>query len=215
MTSAASRTWRERLTDAIARKPSGPIGRLLYRHPVGHQPGFNVALSVVPPAAQDAILDVGCGGGVFLQQALLCGCHGTGIDHSPDMLKTAKAVNAAAVAEGRLTLVEADAAALPLPDESFDKVFCLNAFFFFPAPAAAVAEMARVARPCGTVAILTMHPDWAKQFGWLFGPVTRQMRFDEPGTLEQWGAASGLGTMRIEDIPSGGYLHVFQKRTTG
>jgi ubiquinone/menaquinone biosynthesis C-methylase UbiE len=188
---------------------------LLYRYPVGHKAGFNIALSVVTPTAQDVILDVGCGCGVFLQQALLSGCRGTGVDHSLDMLSTARRVNAKAVRDGCLALIEGDAAALPLLDGSFDKVFCLNAFFFFPDPAAAVAEMARVAKNEGSVAILTMQPDWARQFGWLFGPVTQHMRCDEPAALERWGSRSGLSTMRIVEIPSGGYLHVFRKHDGG
>jgi RNA polymerase nonessential primary-like sigma factor len=46
-----------------------------------------------------------------------------------------------------------DVAALPFSDRSFDVVLCQMALMFFPDRTAALREMARVARPGGTVAI--------------------------------------------------------------
>jgi len=40
---------------------------------------------------------------------------------------------------------------LPFEDSSFDLVLCTQAFYFIPRPAEAVAEIARVLRPAGTV----------------------------------------------------------------
>ncbi len=48
---------------------------------------------------------------------------------------------------------EGDATALPFVDASFDLVFCRTAVHHFPDPAVVVAEMARVCRPGGRVAI--------------------------------------------------------------
>ncbi|MFE3835937.1 class I SAM-dependent methyltransferase [Pseudogemmobacter sonorensis] len=135
--------------DRVARRPSGWLGRLIYRYPLGEKPCFDLALRELGPRAGDHILEVGCGGGVFLRRALTSGCRATGGNHSPDMLAASTRLNARALRERRLVLHRADAAALPVTKDAFDKAYCLNAFFFFPDPHEAVREMAR---PCGRAA---------------------------------------------------------------
>ena len=55
-----------------------------------------------------------------------------------------------------------DAARLPFLDASFDRVVCRLAIHHFEDPAPAVAEMARVCRPGGTVSIIDLvEPDEA------------------------------------------------------
>lgn len=206
-----SRSHGDRITDAIARKPSGLLGKLLFRYPFAHLTGFELALRLAPPSPSDVVLDVGCGGGVFLREALRTGCTATGLDHSPDMLATAASVNAAAIRRKRLTLVEGDAGALPFREASFDRVFCLNAFFFFPEPAAAIAEMARVSRAGGSVAILTTAKQWAGDANWLVRPLVRRMHCHEPETLSGWAKEAGLRTIRSETVPKSGYLQIFEK----
>lgn len=201
----------DRITDAIARKPSGFLGKLLFRYPFAHLTGFELALKLTPPSVSDVVLDVGCGGGVFLREALRTGCKATGLDHSPDMLATAASVNAAAIHEERLTLTEGDASALPFQTGSFDRVFCLNAFFFFPEPEAALAEMARVSRTGGSVAVLTTSKQWAGDANWLVRPLVKRMRCHEPETLSGWAAEAGLRTIRVETVPKNGYLQIFEK----
>jgi SAM-dependent methyltransferase len=49
--------------------------------------------------------------------------------------------------------IEGDAAELRFPDEAFDVVLCQAALMFFPEPAAAIREMARVVKPTGTVGV--------------------------------------------------------------
>jgi SAM-dependent methyltransferase len=56
--------------------------------------------------------------------------------HSPDLLAAA-----------------ADAESLPFADASFDRVLCGLGLMFFPAPARALAEMRRVLRPGGRLAL--------------------------------------------------------------
>jgi len=204
----------DHLVDRLARRPGGWIGRLLYRHPVGHQSGFRRALAVCPVGPADTILDVGAGGGVFLDQALRSGCAAWGLDHSPDMIDEARRRNARAVATGRLRLTQGDAGALPFDDGVFSRVFCLHAFFFFPAPARALAEMARVTRPGGTVAVLTASPGVANWTRLLFAPLTTRMRFDPPEHLNAWGAAGGLTPDSLHPVAtSGGLLWVGRKST--
>lgn len=201
----------DRLVDMIARRPSGPVGRFLYGRPVGHMAGFHLAMEKSPVGAEDTVLEVGCGAGVFLEMLLRSGCRAWAVDHSGDMVAEALRCNAAAVAEGRLEVVQSDAAALPHGGGGFTKLFCLNAFFFFPEPQAALAEMARVLAPGGTLAILTASPQTAHWARWVFGPVASRMRFDAPEQLVAWSAGCGLLPEATFDAPGSGFLFLARK----
>jgi ubiquinone/menaquinone biosynthesis C-methylase UbiE len=95
-------------------------------------------------------LDVGCGNGAFTQ-LIAEQCEPltlVGIDPSEAQL-----------AYGRqqpllqsVDFVNADAMALPFPDDAFDLAVMPLVIFFVPEPAQGVAEMARVVAPGGTVA---------------------------------------------------------------
>ncbi|MEM1385647.1 MAG: MFS transporter [Pseudomonadota bacterium] len=209
--SDARRPWAEIVTDRLARRPSGWLGRRVYRRARAHRPGFRRALAALPVGVGDRVLDVGCGGGAFLRMVLDTGADAAGIDHSPDMLATTGAQNAAAVAAGRLELAAADAVRLPFPDKQFSHVFCLHAFFFFPEPAAAVREMARVLRPGGKLAILTMTPASEPKLIRLFGPIARRMRFDAPDYLSTLARSASLEVQGIHEAGDGSYLHVTRK----
>jgi SAM-dependent methyltransferase len=201
----------DRLVDMIARRPSGPVGRFLYGRPVGHMAGFRLVLEKLPATADDTVLEVGCGAGVFLDMLLRSGCRARAVDHSGDMVAEALRRNAAAVAEGRLDVVEGDAAALPHGDGAFAKVFCLNAFFFFPQPQAALAEMARVLAPGGALAILTASPQTARWARWVFGPVASRMRFDAPEQLAAWSTECGLLPEETAEASGSGFLFLARK----
>ena len=97
------------------------------------------------------VLDVACGTGVVTRTAAaLVAPTGfvVGLDVNEAMLTVARRVSPA------LEFRQGDASALPFPDESFDTVLCQLALMFFPDPATAIGEMARVAKPGGSVAIL-------------------------------------------------------------
>ncbi len=80
------------------------------------------------------------------------------IDFSAEMLHQAEAELDRLRAAGggrwdRTEFVQADAAELPLADDSVDAVLCLAALNYMPRHREAVRDMARVTRPDGTVAI--------------------------------------------------------------
>ena len=95
------------------------------------------------------VLDVACGTGVVARGAAdRVGEHSvTGLDANEAMLAVARRVRPG------ITWRRGDAADLPFPDGSFDVVLCQMALMFFPDPAPAVGEMARVTSAGGTVAI--------------------------------------------------------------
>jgi ubiquinone/menaquinone biosynthesis C-methylase UbiE len=97
------------------------------------------------------VLDVACGTGIVARTAApRVGTAGsvTGVDLNEAMLSVARRVSP------DLEWRQGDAAALPFEDAAFDAVLSQMAMMFFPDPATALREMARVVRPAGTVAIL-------------------------------------------------------------
>lgn len=174
--STARRRIGDRLVDAIARRPTGIIGRAAYRNgPKAHEPSFAAILDTLGSLDGLRVLEVGCGPGVLLQRVLAAGAaSAVGLDHSPDMLAIAAARNNAAIADGRLQLHDGDACQLPYPDASFDVVMSANVFFFIENPAIALAESHRVLSPNGRLAIATIKgplPKPSLRTWWLLPPM--------------------------------------------
>ncbi|HLY76928.1 MAG TPA: methyltransferase domain-containing protein, partial [Thermoplasmata archaeon] len=103
-------------TDRVARRPTGPKAREDYADPMFHRPNFLLLLERLHLTAADRLLEVGCGGGAFLRDALASGCRAWAIDHSPEMVRLAREQNRVAIEEKRLEVSEADAHRLPFPD---------------------------------------------------------------------------------------------------
>jgi len=103
------------------------------------------------------VLDVAGGSGSTALAAARLGCEVTSLDYVPTLLERARE---RAQAEGLdLELVEGDAEALPFPDASFDAVISAVGVMFAPDQQRAAAEMLRVCRPGGTVALASWTPD--------------------------------------------------------
>ena len=145
----------DRLTTRLFRQPGGRVARSFYRDAKPHQASFRETLAALALGPQDHLLELGCGGGTFLEWSLATGCTAKAIDHSPEMLALASHRNAAAIAAGRLELLEADAARLPFAGGEFTAAATMNAFFFFPDPGATLAEIYRTLAPAGRIAIHT------------------------------------------------------------
>ena len=107
-------------------------------------------LDWIAPNEGQRWLDVGCGNGAFTQ--LVAEQHKplalVGIDPSEAQLAYARQHPLLQFVD----FVNADAMALPFPDEAFDLAVMPLVIFFVPEPVQGVAEMARVVAPGGTVA---------------------------------------------------------------
>ena len=107
---------------------------------------LDLALEAVGPDAE-VIADVGCGNGVYLAELARRGNdrHLVGADLSPGMLRAARQRTHRA---GRIApvLLAADAAALPLGDESADLTLAMHMLYHVPEPELAVRELRRITR---------------------------------------------------------------------
>lgn len=95
-------------------------------------------------------LDVGCGEGRFCRLMRKRGIDATGIDPTGKLIETARARDPA----GRYEVARAEA--LPFGDGSFDLAVSYLTLIDIPDFRAAIAEMARVLRPGGTLLIANM-----------------------------------------------------------
>lgn len=119
---------------------------------------FELFGSLVPWAAGDRILDVGGGAGWLWESVareLPQGIHLTTTDLSAGMVAEAvpraRATGAYRNVDGRVC----DACALPFADATFDVVTSTYALYHVPEPERPLAEMRRVLRPGGTMALMT------------------------------------------------------------
>ncbi|MFI5272922.1 MAG: class I SAM-dependent methyltransferase [Ktedonobacterales bacterium] len=122
---------------------------------------LRVALALHPPASDARVLELGCGNGVYtraLLAALPCAAI-VAIERDPHLLARARESLAAAIAAGRLTLLEGDAARLPFAAREFGLVTCRCLLMHQPEPLLVVSEMFRVAATGGGA--LAIEPDWA------------------------------------------------------
>ena len=189
-------------TDRVARRPSGAQAREVYADPLYHWPNFRAILHELALTADDRLLEVGCGGGAFLHEALKSGCTAAAIDHSPDMVRLASRQNAEAIEAGRLQIVEGDAASLPFADETFTAAVMTGVLGFLPDPVAAFAEIRRVLVPGGRMIALGADPA-LKGTPAAPEPIASRLHFYTDEEHELIGRDAGLDDVRVERIPLG------------
>ena len=122
----------------------GPNPAISLEEPVVH--GIVDALSV------GRALDACCGTGRHAAHLAERGWDVLGVDATQEMLEVARAKAPGARFE------QGDVLDLPLPDDTVDLAVCSLALTHVPDLGAAVAEMARVVRPGGTVVLADIHP---------------------------------------------------------
>ena len=160
-------------------------------------------VSYTPLLPGARVLDVATGRGAALFPAAeRVGPTGRviGVDYAPAMV-AATAAEIRALGIGNAHVQHMDGDQLNFPPASFDTVFCASALFFFPDIQATLAELRRVLKPGGTLAVSTWafrDPRWA----WLEAMRPRTAApaagtlFNMPSGMEGLLRAAGFAAVR-------------------
>jgi SAM-dependent methyltransferase len=112
----------------------------------------------------ERVLDLGCGAGRHAFEMYRRGSDVIAFDQDADELSAVSDLFAAMRAEGEVPdgaeadVKQGDALSLPFGDAEFDRVVAAEVLEHVPADEAAIAEMVRVLRPGGTIAVTV--PRW-------------------------------------------------------
>jgi SAM-dependent methyltransferase len=132
---------------------------------------LTVDFAQFPVGAGDRVLDLGCGGGRHAFELYRRGARVVAFDHSADELAQVGAMFLAMGTAGEVPdgadgrVVQGDVLSLPFPDASFDAVIAAEVLEHIPDDERAMAEIARVVRPGGRVAV-TVPRWWPEQICW-------------------------------------------------
>lgn len=102
--------------------------------------------------AESTVLDVGCGNGWAVQALVERGAgQGFGVDIAPKMI--ARAIESTKE-DDRYNFQVSSASELPYADNSVTHILNVESLYYYPNPAAAVKDWARVTKPGGKLAII-------------------------------------------------------------
>ncbi|MCZ6777655.1 MAG: class I SAM-dependent methyltransferase [Acidobacteria bacterium] len=103
-----------------------------------HRHGLERTLNLLPIEPTDRVLDVGCSDGMLLFSLERYSAFSIGIDFSHSMVKWAKRFSP------QSSVMVSNGLALPLKDNSFSRVFCLEVLEHVTNPDSVIAEITRV-----------------------------------------------------------------------
>ena len=150
------------------------------------------------------VLDVACGTGNLALPAARAGADVTGVDIAPNLVEQAREN---AKREGlKAKFDEGDAEALPYDDASFDAVVTMFGAMFAPRPELVAAELKRVTRPGGIIAMANWTPAGfiGQMFKTMGAHVTPPAGMPSPllwGVEENVRQRLGEGISRLESKP--------------
>jgi SAM-dependent methyltransferase len=148
-----SNTETDPLTERVrATWTAGDFGRIAK----GYERGAAEFVARLGLRSGESVLDVACGTGNLALPAARAGAAVAGIDIAPNLIAQAQA-NAAA--DGvRVAFEVGDAERMPYPDGAFGTVVTMFGAMFAARPERAAAELLRVTRPGGRIAMASWTP---------------------------------------------------------
>ncbi|MDG6954522.1 MAG: class I SAM-dependent methyltransferase [Nitrososphaerota archaeon] len=185
------------LTDRTARRPTGAVARRGYRNPTHHRPNFGAILQELALTPSDRLLEIGCGGGALLHDALKSGCIAAGIDHSPEMVRLTRRTNATAIRDRRLEVRESDADSLPFGDSSFTCAVMTSVLGFLGDPVKTFKEVNRKLKPGGKLVVFSTSKA-ARGTIAAPEPMASRIRFYEDADLKRMAIEAGFSEARVE-----------------
>jgi SAM-dependent methyltransferase len=173
-----------RLLAAQLRQPSGRLGRWVMTRVLnrGNAELITSVIDALALARDHTFMDLGFGGGLGLK---LAAARTTAplwaVDFSPDVVLEATRTFSALIASGRMNVLCADVADLPLRDGLVHAICSTNTIYFWPEPARGLRSLRRVLRAGGTLALGYSGATKMRSFG----PVTQHgFTSYEPGQIE-------------------------------
>jgi SAM-dependent methyltransferase len=139
--------------------PTGLWGRaaaLLMAHRSSNRRRNSWAVSLLEVRRDDRLLEIGFGPGLAIRELSQIAVDGyvCGIDHSELMLRWARRRNAEGLRRGVVDLRLGSVDELPEFDAPFDKILTVNTMLFWSEPVARLAELRRLLRPGGLIAVV-------------------------------------------------------------
>ena len=166
---------------------------------------YRATLDAVEPLEGKSFLDAGCGAGQAIADAAARGAIVSGLDATAPLLDVARRRTPAA------DLRQGDIDSLPFGDETFDVVTAFNAVQYAVDPAAAVAELARVCRRGGQVAIGVWGDPQRCETEGLFARLRSlappppgtpaPLACSDPGVIEGLLTKAGLDVQDTDEVP--------------
>jgi SAM-dependent methyltransferase len=135
-----------------------------------------VVLGLAGLRGGETVADVGCGNGAYVAELARRGHTGPvlGVDLSAGMLRAARR----RVPGARLAV--ADAAAVPVRDNTADLALAMHMLYHVPEPPAAVRELRRITRPGGQVLVVLNSGDHLRELRALIATALGDLTNGEP-----------------------------------
>jgi SAM-dependent methyltransferase len=197
------------------------IGTRWDEHVAGYETVFEpFTLALTRPAlarlgikAGSSVLDVGAGPGALALELAGLGCRVAAIDVSAEMVARTHARADAAGLGGQVETRCMNALSIDYPDDCFDLALSAFAIVLVPDAAMALAEMRRVVRPGGRVAVVTWTEPQRYELAATLGaaisevwpdrpspPLPAQLRFRERDAFARLFADAGCPAPEIETV---------------
>lgn len=115
----------------------------------------DMMLRILSPQNGETILDIGCGGGRALKRVSALMETGVlhGIDYSETAVSCSIEENAEDVSSGKISICHGSVSKLPFPENTFDKIYSVESYFFWPDLSNDLKEIFRVLKPGGKLVI--------------------------------------------------------------
>lgn len=167
---------------------------------------FDHVASLLGGAHHGPVLDAGCGYGTKTVHLARRGFNVVGVDISERVLEIGQRSVEIAGLTDRVEFHHADLLAMPFEDGAFGSVLCWGVLMHVPEVERAIAELARVIRPGGTIVVSegnrrSIQAVSLRTLKWLLNRERAEIR-ERPSGVELWEeTAAGKLVTRQADVP--------------
>ena len=185
--------------------------------PITDERALGLLLRAVGATGEDTVLDVACGPGLVVCAFAAHAKHAIGIDLTPAMIGRARRLQETK-GIGNVSWHVGDVLGMPFRDGEFSVVSCRFAFHHFVQPQRVLAEMVRVCRPGGQVAVVDVVASEDPAVAACLNTMDSlrdpsHVRFMPESELRLFFAAAGVPNPEVEHYPLEGDLDSLLSRS--